>query len=328
MSAVAGSIHEKLEVFVFTYNRAKSLEKLLLAFSESPFRGCRFTVLDNSSTDTTAEVCAGLKGNFRELRHIRHKKNIGGLANYLRAIEMAEMEYAWVLCDDDHYKFDCDDLLKGIMSSSADLFSVGLAGHSTPGAFNGRLGDLARNAPFFFEHSLVSTLIFKTNLYTPDLIRAAYDNIYTMFPHFPFLASLVERNVSIYTCKEKMITAGVNLGYSGFAYLRGWLQSVENVRNANVRSLAYRDVFRGKPFWHILLFSILIERSHRRAKYREDYKRLVKAASMIGPMTLLKVAIVAPLVFMPEFMHKALWNKYAAYRAKQGKPLPNFDEER
>jgi hypothetical protein len=48
----------------------------------------------------------------------------------------------------------------------------------------------------------------------------------------------------------------------------------------------------------------------------------------VGPFTLAKVALVAPFVFMPEFVHKILWKRYAAFRAKQGKPLPNFDEDR
>jgi hypothetical protein len=269
-----------------------------------------------------------LAARFRELRHVRHKKNIGGLANYLRAVELAEMEYSWILCDDDHYQFDCEDLLEGIKNSSYDVFSVGLATHRTPGGFKGRLADLAREAPFFFEHSLVSTLVFKTNLYDPDLIRAAYNNIYTMFPHFPFLAALVERNVSIYTCQKKMITAGVNLGYSGFAYLRGWLQSVENIADRRVKALAYRDVFKGSPFWHILLFSILIERTHRRDRYRKDYSHLVKVAAGIGFATFLKVAFVAPIVFMPQAIHSILWSRYSAYRKRNGKPLPNFDEDR
>src|SRR5688572_3907752 len=217
---------------------------------------------------------------FSRLCHVRHPKNIGGLANYLRAIELANTEYTWVICDDDHYAFDCEDLLKRIAESSVDVLSVGLAGHQTPGEFSGGARKLAQSAPFFFEHSLVSTLIFRTRLYSPELIRAAYDNVYTMFPHFPFLASLVERDVSIYTCRNKMITAGVNLGYSGFAYLRGWLQSVRSIRNSEVRRLAYRDVFKGSPFWHILLFSILIERSHRRSRYRGNYLELLTVAAI------------------------------------------------
>jgi glycosyltransferase involved in cell wall biosynthesis len=322
------SIANKLELFVFTYNRAKSLERLLNAFASSPFRKCRFTILDNCSTDNTPEVFTSMAGKFRDLRYIRHKKNIGGLANYLRAIELAELEYCWVMTDDDEFTFDCADVVERLAAGAVDVISVGLQGHKTPGGFSGTARDLAVDAPFFFEHSLVSTLIFRTRLYAPEIIRAAYDNIFTMFPHFPFLASLVARNVRIYTCERKMIDAGVNIGYSGFAYLRGWLQSVESISDKSVRSLAYRDVFKGKPFWHILLFSILIERSYRRARYRADYKRLLKAASNTGPATLLKVGTVAPLVYMPEFVHRVLWKRYAAYRAKQGKPLPNFDEDR
>jgi glycosyltransferase involved in cell wall biosynthesis len=322
------AIAAKLELFVFTYNRAASLQRLLTEFSKSPFKNCRITILDNCSTDTTPEVCQEFVKTFRELKHVRHPKNIGGLANYLRAIELANSEYAWVICDDDRYTFNCDDLLDRLEKAAFDVASVGLAGHRTPGEFSGKLSELAEKAPFFFEHSLVSTLIFKTSLYTPDLIRAAYDNIFTMFPHFPFLASLVERNVTIYTCKHKMIDAGVNIGYSGFAYLRGWLQSVLGIKNQAVRSLAYRDVFKGSPFWHILLFSILIERSHRRTRYRDDYLRLLQIASASGLVTYLKVLSVFPLVFMPNFLHRMLWSYYAKYRARKGKPLPNFDEDR
>jgi hypothetical protein len=269
-----------------------------------------------------------MAASFRELRHVRHPKNIGGLANYLRAIELANAEYAWVICDDDHYEFDCDDLLERLDRSAFDVFSVGLAGHQTPGGFEGKLADFAEQAPFFYEHSLVSALIFKTSLYTSDLIRKAYDNIHTMFPQFPFLASLVERNVTIYTCKKKVITAGVNLGYSGFAYLRGWLESVHGIEDRSVRALAYRDVFKGSAFWHILLFSILIERSHRRTRYRRDYNRLLDVAMKTGPFTACKVLSVLPFVYMPEFAHKILWKQYAKYRAAKGKPLPNFDEDR
>jgi glycosyltransferase involved in cell wall biosynthesis len=322
------AIAEKLELFVFTYNRAKSLERLLGAFSKSPFQACRITVLDNCSTDRTPLVVAESAPLFRELRHVRHPKNIGGLANYLRAIELANAEYTWVICDDDSYEFDCDDLIERLARGAFDVFSVGLKPHQTPGNYAGSLRELAAKAPFFFEHSLVSALIFRTSLYTSELIRKAYDNIPTMFPQFPFLASLVERNVSIYTCRKKMITAGVNLGYSGFAYLRGWLESVNNIEDRAVRGFAYRDVFRGSPFWHILLFSILIERTNRPTRYRRDYNRLLGVALKTGPISACKVLSVLPFVYMPGFAHKMLWKQYAKYRAAKGKPLPNFDEDR
>jgi hypothetical protein len=267
-------------------------------------------------------------GRFRELRHIRHAKNIGGLANYVRAIELASAEYAWVLTDDDHFEFDCEDVLSKLEASSVDVVSVGLAEHRTPGGFRGGARELAEKAPFFFEHSLVSTLIFKTSLYTTDLIRAAYDSIYTMFPHFPFLVSLVERDVPIYTARRKMIAAGVNLGYSAFAYLRGWLQSVQNIPDKSIRGLAYRDVFKGRSYWHILLFSILVERAYRPEKYRKDYIQLVRAACGTGLIPLGKVLTVFPLVFMPRFAHSVLWRNYVNYRTAKGKPLPNFDEDR
>src|SRR4051812_15580028 len=94
-----------LEIFIFTYNRAESLKRTLLQLAAEPVRSCRITVLDNHSTDATPEVCTGARNFLPNLRHIRHSKNIGGLANYLRAIEVAEAKYTWVICDDDSFDF-------------------------------------------------------------------------------------------------------------------------------------------------------------------------------------------------------------------------------
>ena len=51
-------IEEKMEIILITYNRSKYLDNTLNQFLNSPFKNCKFTVLDNCSPDNTPEICA------------------------------------------------------------------------------------------------------------------------------------------------------------------------------------------------------------------------------------------------------------------------------
>ncbi len=107
---------DELELTLITYNRADALARTLEQLATSPFAACRLTVLDNCSTDGTAGGVRGLRAErFPELRVVRHARNIGAEANYLRALETMERPYGWVLCDDDDLDFsDCDDVIAAI----------------------------------------------------------------------------------------------------------------------------------------------------------------------------------------------------------------------
>lgn len=322
-------VHEQLQLFVFTYNRAASLRKLLGYFSKSPFRNCAFTILDNCSTDGTPAVFEEFKTQFGDLRHIRHRKNIGGLANYLRAVEYADTEYSWIITDDDHYDFSqIEDVVAKIESGSVDLISVGIEGHTLPEGFEGAVESFAQRHPFFLGHSLVPALIFRTSLFTPDCLRKGYDNCYTMFPHFPFLASLVRADRTIYVSQRKLITAGVNYGYSTFAYLRGWMQSSASIPDRKVSRIALNNVFAGLRFCHMLVYSIITEKKYRPKKYLRDFDQLFKEALIHSPLNFLKLCAFLPLLLMPAPMHAMVWRIYEDYRRKKGQPLPNFDEDR
>lgn len=322
-------VEERLQLFVFTYNRAASLRKLLGYFAQSPFRRCAFTILDNCSTDDTPRVFEEFKSQFSDLRHVRHRKNIGGLANYLRCVEYAEKEYSWIITDDDDYDFSQSlDVVEKIEEGVADLVSVGIQGHSLPLGYEGRVDEFARSHPFFLGHSLVPALIFRTSLFTPDCLRKGYDNCHTMFPHFPFLASLVHEDRLIYVSRAKMITAGVNYGYSTLAYLRGWMQSSAAIADREVSRLALNNVFAGLRFYHMLVYSIITEKKYRPKKYLNDFDQLFKEALIHSPGNFLKLYLSLPLLLMPAPLHAMVWKVYANYRRKRGQPLPNFDEER
>jgi glycosyltransferase involved in cell wall biosynthesis len=321
-------IDDVLEIFIFTYNRADFLARTLGQFASSPFRNCTITVLDNHSTDHTSAVCERFKLKLPRIHHVRHPKNIGGLANYLRAIELATGEYTWVICDDDIYDFsNVSDVVEGVLSRELNVISVGVEGHELPGGYFGAIRDFALLHPYFLSHSFVPAMIFRTGLFDSTLIRRGYDNIETMFPHFPFVASLAERNEAIYVSKSKIIRKSVNVGYSTFRFLTGWAQSCRKIADVRLRRKALSEVF-GKPLLLNLLYCILTERAFRPQHYRAEYRELL-AQSFVARFFLgLKIAAFAPLVFMPNVLHRFCWSKYRDYRERNGLPLPNFDEAR
>jgi glycosyltransferase involved in cell wall biosynthesis len=320
---------QDLEIFIFTFNRAESLRTTLSQLTAEPVRFCRITVLDNHSTDATPEVCATAKNSLANFRHIRHPKNIGGLANYLRGIELAEAKYTWVICDDDSLDFSkAADVFAEIAKGATDIISVGVEGHPLPPGERGTLRTFAQEHNFFLWHSFVPSMIFKTALFDADRIRAGYDNIDTMFPHFPFLVHIAETDRSIYVSREKVITKSNNVGYSTSRFMSGWLKSCRRFNSRKLRTKALSEVFSGENFFKTLIFSILIEREYRPERCKAEFRDLRAEAARTDRLIWLKILLATPLFFTPGFLHRILWNKFAQYRRNKGSELPNFDEVR
>ncbi|MFT5128688.1 MAG: glycosyltransferase involved in cell wall biosynthesis, partial [Rhodothermales bacterium] len=119
-------LKEKLEILLITYNRAAYLDSTLRQFSESPFRDCRFTILDNCSEDETPAICEKYRSLLTGLTVIRHPKNIGANGNQLRSLEISKADYTWLICDDDVYDFSSvSDLVNVMEEGSSDLIVVG-----------------------------------------------------------------------------------------------------------------------------------------------------------------------------------------------------------
>jgi glycosyltransferase involved in cell wall biosynthesis len=318
-----------LELFIFTYNRAESLRRTLSQLAVEPVRSCRITILDNHSTDSTPSVCEAAHNSLPNLRVVRHPKNIGGLANYLRAIELAEAKYTWVICDDDSFELTKGaDIFTEVQSGQTDIISVGVSGHSLPNGARGKLHTFALQNDFFLSHSFVPSMIFRTSLFDPDCIRAGYDNIDTMFPHFPFLIHIAESDRSIYVSREKVITKSNNVGYSTFRFMSGWLKSCRRFTSASLRTKAISEVFGGQTFLKTLIFSALMERQFRPTRCAAEFRDVRIEAARTSHLIWLKLLPFCPLLFIPKFAHNMLWRKFCEYRARKGSTLPNFDEGR
>ena len=96
---------DRLQIILPTYNRAPQLKRTLeqLLADDSPVKDFDITILDNRSTDGTSNVIKNAQSLHPNIKHIRHRHNVGGNANIAKALEMGEKKYLWVICDDDLY---------------------------------------------------------------------------------------------------------------------------------------------------------------------------------------------------------------------------------
>jgi len=201
------TLESQLEIIIPTYNRKANLEHTLVQLTapESPVRNCSIMVLDNASTDGTAEVIEQFAAKFKNITSIRHRKNIGGNANITRAFELAKAEYVWVVCDDDKYDFTHAHELAQILQTKPAAVFVVQHTHSKLG-----IGEL------FQECSFVPAAIYRTEFITGDtLINMYFENAY-MFPHLAVTANVLNAGKEILSLPHPLV-----LRMPSPAYTRG-----------------------------------------------------------------------------------------------------------
>jgi glycosyltransferase involved in cell wall biosynthesis len=258
-------IEEKLEILLITYNRAKDLENTFKQLLGSSFANCKFTVLDNCSTDTTPEICSKYQKLFPKMKILRHKKNIGGGPNYLRALELSDSIYTWVLCDDDEYDFsDCSDVIDAIESEKFDIIIV--TSHFQYGWERGLETTstelMKRGSRYYHTLSFMPAIIFKTDLFDSYCIHKGYFNVHNLYPHFEFINKSVEENFTIYVSKNEIVKVGTN-NQSAFSplYLRlVWMNSCMSIKDHKIRK---QTIYFSESYYSIIknfFIVILIEK--------------------------------------------------------------------
>ena len=92
-----------LSICILTYNRARSLELLLMALKKQvkPFISqIEIVISDNASTDDTQQVIEDAQKEIPIVYH-RNAENIGMIANVMEAPKHATGRFIWLLGDDD-----------------------------------------------------------------------------------------------------------------------------------------------------------------------------------------------------------------------------------
>jgi len=263
----SGKLTDLLEIVLITYNRHFFLEQTLSQLAESPFRDVKITIFDNHSQDQTPEVCARYHEIFPNFSVIRHEKNIGGNANYLRAVEYLTYEYGWVLCDDDAFDFSAaGHIIQTIENREADVIYVASRDELTVNPASCRTardlidsGDRLHHAFSFFP-----SIIFKTCLYDETSIRKGYYFVVDLYPNFPFLNKLVAYNATIYVPFQSIVIRNTSnsSGFSGLFWYSAWINCARSIQDRKIRAQVIHDATFRHGFFRSLAFWIAFDKTN------------------------------------------------------------------
>ncbi|MBF0463555.1 MAG: glycosyltransferase family 2 protein [Nitrospirae bacterium] len=210
-------LEEKLGISIITYNRDKYLDHTLSSVLNSIFKKCNITVYDNCSTDETQTVCEKYRSLFSNFVVIRHRLNIGGSANYLRAVENSDTEYTWILAAANDYDFeDVSEVVTAIEDGTYDMIVVG---DQQPGEarnvqwrWNQRgVGKKAKELhmegmKYFYHINSVPCIIFKTELFDSVCLQRGYECLSCNWPNAEFINKSIRDNFKVYICKKYLIS--------------------------------------------------------------------------------------------------------------------------
>lgn len=305
-------LHDKLEILLITFNRAQDLDRTLAQVLNSPFAECRLTILDNCSSDDTPLVCAKYQQLFPHFDIIRHKRNIGGVANYLHAVEMSTAEYAWVLCDDDDLDFsDCHDVIEAIESEQFDLISLG-----APGQYDWERGLattsqelMARGARYYFTYSFMPSFIFRTVLYDSECIYKAYMIAGDLYPQFIFLNKSVEQNFAVYASRHKIIARGFHneASFSEVFWLTSWVNSAASIPNKQVREKVVYQAIEQGTFLRWLIHAFVIDKLRTKRAFQRSIPRNVLSLALgLSAYQRVLLLLALPFALVPAFVYQAV----------------------
>ena len=88
-----------VSVCIPTYNRAPLLAQAIRSVLGQTLQDFELVISDNASTDDTESVVRSF--NDPRIRYVRNHKNLGGVANWNRCLELARGAYVTLLSDDD-----------------------------------------------------------------------------------------------------------------------------------------------------------------------------------------------------------------------------------
>ena len=201
------NIKEKLQIYLITYNR---LERLKRTFNQifdeiSPIKNFDITILDNASTDGTSEFIEEYCKSFPNIKHIRHKVNIGGNANICRAFELGAScgkEYVWVLCDDDYYDWSGWDYVEKYIEEKKDIICVS--------NYFFQKNELNSKAYLIPQLTFVPAGIYKAELITDNVLSNMNENTFTMFQQSCITIQAINENKKIKILNKQIVDNGLN----------------------------------------------------------------------------------------------------------------------
>jgi glycosyltransferase involved in cell wall biosynthesis len=90
-----------VDVIIPCYNHGQFLPQSVASALSQELEDIRITIIDNASTDNSAEVAKMLAVNDRRIEVVVHKANAGPHASFNEGIDRATADYFMILCADD-----------------------------------------------------------------------------------------------------------------------------------------------------------------------------------------------------------------------------------
>lgn len=324
------AVSARLEIFVITYNRAPLLSQTLRTLGASPFRGCQVTVLDNCSTDGTPEAVGTAASSLPRLRHIRHHRNIGPCGNILRALELADSTYCWVLCDDDDlFLAETGDVIDELLSGIPDFVSLNWQGAELPAGWSGTGRELMEtHRCAFLWHLFLPRLIFRTARLSADVLRDGYEQSHNWFPHFPILISMVRQPSKVYVSRKIVLGRGKHFGYSPIRATRGTIQAFRQAGATRREKRYLARAYRGMKFIEGMAFAALVDARMQPGGFRRRFFGLISDLTRLSLRCGILASSVLPFVLSPGFVHRWAFEKYRRWASGRPGSIQHFDSSR
>lgn len=299
---------ELIHCLVITYNRAEHLRTTLARLAASPFRDTRITILDNASTDATPAVTAEFASRFPHYEVIRHRYNIGLSGNLLRAFELSEGRYTWVLADDDQLNpVDISDIHEVMATESADVISLAIFGRTERSA--GKLytyKEAIRDGIYFFGCcSLITNTIFRTSLLDSRVMHQGYRLAPTLFPQFPLLTKLAVENRRLYCAREIVITKTEKDAppWSVGSLWLGWTEACASIPDRQMRDRSRKDYFTNTKPLCLILPKVILQRHAREDRDREFFR---KSTRFLPPLDRMAAFFACTICLLPPWCIRAV----------------------
>lgn len=209
------SAKEDLGITLITYNRKEHLKKTFenLFSEDSPIKDYDILILDNNSTDGTGDFVKDFMKSHPNLRYQKNKYNVGISGNIAKAMEIADKEYLWILCDDDdyywenwHYVEDAINKKEDVICAATNIFSSEYPRESIGAQL--------------LQITFVASVIFKTKVFNDNIMRNTFDSIFTLFPHICPVLDLINKKVPIHVIPDGVVGYGGKASADG-SYTRG-----------------------------------------------------------------------------------------------------------
>lgn len=308
-------VEKKMEIIIPTWNRSKLLERTLEQFKDSPFHEYKITIIDNHSDDETSQVCAKYEKIFPNLKVFHNNKNIGASANILRCYEIVTSEYTWLIGDNDFYDFtNCSEVIDAMESSKYDLIFIqknNLINFKE--ATVDELFDNGCGGDFIRFMGNISTYIFKSDLFTSEVIQEGYMLAHTWYPHLAFTKKALNENFSVYFFQHDMRIAdeNPNLVFSTLESLNGWV-SANLIFEKKYMKEGIKSFILNKSLLYNIIGGIISAKANNIENYRKILNELmvtiIKAKGKFIGIVYIIIMILVSLI--PSKLAKIILNKF------------------